>query len=275
MCDCASGFLGLDCSIAATGALSADSGAHKMHYAVQSGSVYIMFECTTLGWCGALFGGTGTMINGGDVWMVSVSSGGVASASDRSSVSNVMPPVDGAQNLVDIQGYESGGKTFVQFRRVLDTGDAFDVVIASGAQLAAMAIGGTDDFSVSHGAVNRWPSLSLDFAPCPNGCQVGFGTCVLGKCHCNFGRLGLDCSIAATDTLTADGGNHVMHWKMDSGVAYVALECKTTAWCGVLWGGPAGTMTAGADTWVVSVTNTDDATAEDRLNERIRGNAAH
>jgi hypothetical protein len=114
----------------------------------------------------------------GDTWVVSVTGDSVV-ARDQFSTSRSTPANDAVNDLEDVTGSEVGGKTIVNFKRKLDTGDAKDKKITDAVVKASMAIGSSDSY-FQHS--QRWSGLSVQFKPkdsppgAPTGLKVSAAT---------------------------------------------------------------------------------------------------
>jgi predicted ferric reductase len=168
-CQCAVGWLTADCSLHADFGFAATSDAQalNMRWTYDANYVYVqLYQQNTGGWMGLQLNTsdpTSGMLNG-DVWFTSVvpnatALGGFTTRlADGWSTGYVAPSLSEQQDLLDGQGYQMGGLTYVYFRRLLVTTDhsGRDQPVVSGSMSISWAYSlSTVDFSVQHDNAGR------------------------------------------------------------------------------------------------------------------------
>lgn len=130
-------------------------GNFKLHWKIDSDSILIAMEGKTNGWVAIGFDPENRM-EGADMVFGWVTSSGSAQAVDTYATGPTGPhPKDtdlgGKSDILCFGGIESGGKTLIEFKRLLSTGDSKDKNIPTSGELTIIwALGPNDDFDSQH-----------------------------------------------------------------------------------------------------------------------------
>ncbi len=156
-CQCASGYLGVDCSQKATETLCPDPD-FCLSWVIMDGvttqeeeELMIRIVAKTTGWAGLIVGAEDGIHEQGDTWLVWVDDwDGTPYVQDRWSVSLTSPRLDKKQDLKIVSGYQTLTHTSVTFTRPLITTDVIhDIQLPIGESVTlAWAISESDAFQL-------------------------------------------------------------------------------------------------------------------------------
>ena len=282
-CQCSTGYLGSDCSLASsmppvcwsstTGSLCAQwqLDTHQTYFRITAVTNPSGGSGTAAGWAGMLFGTAADGMTNGTGFYVSVDpTSQTPTVVDVWAARRGRPSAASVQTAVNVTGFANSTGIDVSFQRPLAAVDAQHFAIpASTGVMTAVSVGTATSTFTHHAWAQR---VSIDFASaaaasagCPNQCSSR-GTCATvgssSLCQCDAGYLGADCSIASGMTplcWAGQGGSSCAYWQLSSQQIYFRLVAVTNptgssgiaaGWAGMLFGTADDGMSNGKGVYV-------------------------